>query len=76
MKTSKEPKPAKPNMDREILATIDANPKLLSFLYDVDMMPEQLTPGTPEWGSLVKVVSGFVIGKAVGMAEPKDWRRG
>lgn len=39
----------------ESLAAVNAYPGLLSLLYDLDMLPEQLERGTPIWNEMLKI---------------------
>lgn len=44
---------------RELLRYINATPALLSLLYDIDMMPEQLTRGTSPWVNMLIIAAAF-----------------
>ena len=49
-------------MKDRCLTLINNNPELLSLLYDISLMPEQLTTKT-EWVSMALVCAGFEIGQ-------------
>lgn len=38
--------------DKKAVQIINANPVLLSHLYDCDLLPEQLAEGSPEWNEM------------------------
>jgi len=55
--------PEKPNFDPVLLSKINSTPVLLSLLYDVNLMPEQIS--TPQdFKSLQAVVIAYDLGRA------------
>ena len=45
--------------DQEALTYINNNPMLLSCLYDVNLLPEQLKRDSDDWKTMLKVVAKF-----------------
>lgn len=43
----------------ELLHYINDTPALLSLLYDIDMLPEQLTEQTKPWGDMLIIAAHF-----------------
>lgn len=65
-----------PESDRPILKAINENIGLQSLLWDLDMMPEQLTPGTEHWSRMKLAAVAFMHGKAYGASEVLDkWQK-
>lgn len=48
-----------PENVRELLRYISDTPALLSLLYDIDMLPEQLTEFTKPWGDMLIISEHF-----------------
>lgn len=48
-----------PENIRELLRYINETPALLSLLYDIDMLPEQLTEMTKPWGDMLIISEHF-----------------
>lgn len=44
---------------RELLCYISDTPALLSLLYDIDMLPEQLEKSTKSWGDMLIIAAHF-----------------
>ena len=41
--------------EKAILAYINSTPELLTLLYDLDLLPEQLKEGTEDWIRMIKL---------------------
>lgn len=50
---------SEPPMQKELLHFINHTPLVLSCLYDIDMMPEQLDRGTREWRNMLIIAAHF-----------------
>ena len=49
-------------MDRvtqKLLRFISDTPPLLSLLYDIDLMPEQLECGSTDWAKMLRIARAF-----------------
>lgn len=42
--------------DKEVMSQINGTPRLLSLLWDMDLMPEQLEVGGAGWKRMLEVV--------------------
>lgn len=51
--------PALKKQSREAVAYANGNPIILSYLYDMDLMPEQLSEGSYRWGQMIGTISHF-----------------
>lgn len=43
----------------EAVAYANENPTILSLLYDMDLLPEQLQEGSYRWGQMINVIAHF-----------------
>lgn len=62
-----KPKPTKyTEADRKYLRLVSESPTLTSFLYDLNLLPEQLEKDSKGWQAMKLVIGGYVIGKNEG----------
>lgn len=54
---------AKAERDKVMIRDINENPELLSLLYDVDLLPEQLNRESKEWAYMCLLVCAFKLGQ-------------
>lgn len=45
---------------RSLLKKINHDPILMSLLYDLDLMPEQIKPGTKAWADMASIVAHWL----------------
>lgn len=63
-------KPAKyTEADRKYLRLVNESPALLSFLYDLNLLPEQLDKDSKGWQAMKLVIGGYWIGKNEGKSK-------
>lgn len=48
--------------EAKLIAHINATPELLSLLYDLDLMPEQLKEETHQWGQMLTLTAWSAVG--------------
>lgn len=46
-----------------LLKHINDSPALLNALYDLGMLPEQLIPGSRDWGRMIYIAEGHRLGE-------------
>jgi hypothetical protein len=44
---------------KEMIAYANDHGIILSLLYDLDLMPEQVDEGTPQWADMLNIISHF-----------------
>lgn len=49
--------------EKKILGYLNKKPALLSLLYDLDLLPEQLQRGTRKWRMMIILTIGFKCGE-------------
>ena len=49
--------------DERMLKIVNGSPALLSFLYDMDLIPEQLDIGSNGWRAMKLVACGYIVRK-------------
>lgn len=59
-----------PQYFKRILKPINETPILLSLLYDLDLLPEQVEQGSERWKWMVTIVSAFQLGRETERALP------
>lgn len=47
------------DFERDLLPLVSKHPVIMSCLYDIDMMPEQLKRGTREWCHMLIIIQHF-----------------
>lgn len=57
----------------ELVKFANSNPALLSLLYDLNLLPEQLQPGSWRWGDMLNVIAHFQ--SAITRAETAEGER-
>ena len=49
--------------DKKLLELINSTPELISLLYDIGMMPEQLTPKSSAWTTMLAIAYAYHAGR-------------
>lgn len=58
--------------EKVLLKAINDQPSLFGFLYDLDLLPEQLTYKSWEWGFMCALTQAWILGYQEAKGEAKD----